>query len=303
MINFGRFSGIGPKGDDWRFASAHILQVARRQQAQAFCDDEVPQNRLVDHFSVRLRQNGGFQQCGGSLAPPTLTKPVDDLQQPVVACPGVTGGSLKTIEFAQKHKKPYLHVHLDTQDKVIRAFIDTHRPKLLNIAGSRESKEPGVYGWSWRCWSESCLDVIALPRLCLAMIKTLLTWTILFVVSITVNAAPPKTDDLSPEVLALQGVWAPVNEADEPGIHCRMVVHGRYFLIFHPSNYGTSVREVRGFTADGQWIRDAKGEKVMEYMAAEDGSSFSFENTRKSEIELKRVGNLPNLNIKKPAKK
>ena len=135
------------------------------------------------------------------------------------------------------------------------------------------------------------------------MIKTLLTCAFLCIFSFTLHAEPPKTDNLSPEVLALQGVWAPVDEADDQGISCRLIVHGSYFLLFYPSTYGTSVREVRGFTADGQWIRDAKGERVMEYMATKDGSSFSFENTRKSEIELKRVGNLPDLNIKKPAKK
>jgi hypothetical protein len=55
----------------------------------------------------------------------------------------VTGGSLKTIEFAKKHKMPCLHVHQGTADTEIKGIIETHRPKLLNLAGSRESKEPG----------------------------------------------------------------------------------------------------------------------------------------------------------------
>lgn len=59
----------------------------------------------------------------------------------------VTGGSRKTIEFARKHKKPCLHFHKGTLDAEINGFIETHRPKLLNIAGSRESKEPGIYAW------------------------------------------------------------------------------------------------------------------------------------------------------------
>ncbi len=59
----------------------------------------------------------------------------------------VTGGSLKTIEFARKHKKPWLHAHKGTADDEIRSFLDTHRPKLLNIAGSREEKEPGIRAW------------------------------------------------------------------------------------------------------------------------------------------------------------
>lgn len=59
----------------------------------------------------------------------------------------VTGGSLKTIEFAKKYRKPCLHVHQGTAGKEIRAFVETHQPKLLNIAGSREEKEPGIYSW------------------------------------------------------------------------------------------------------------------------------------------------------------
>ena len=59
----------------------------------------------------------------------------------------MTGGSLKTIEFAKKHNKPCLHVHKDTPDTEIKGSTETHRPKLLNIAGSRESKEPGIFTW------------------------------------------------------------------------------------------------------------------------------------------------------------
>ena len=61
--------------------------------------------------------------------------------------PTATGGSLKTIEFAIKHQRPFLHVHEGTTDGQIRAFLHAHRPKRLNIAGSRETKEPGIYAW------------------------------------------------------------------------------------------------------------------------------------------------------------
>lgn len=61
-----------------------------------------------------------------------------------------TGGSKKTINLAKKHKKPCLHLHrgvLAVPDKLI-AFLDKHQPvRRLNVAGSRESKEPGLYEW------------------------------------------------------------------------------------------------------------------------------------------------------------
>jgi hypothetical protein len=61
-----------------------------------------------------------------------------------------TGGSKKTITLAKKLKKPCLHLHrgiLAVPDKLV-AFLDKHHPvRRLNIAGSRESKEPGLYEW------------------------------------------------------------------------------------------------------------------------------------------------------------
>ena len=72
------------------------------------------------------------------------------------------GGSLKTIHFAQQHKKPWLHVDLyqggrQEQVKRIVAWLegkvaiekeeDVARPSLrcvLNVAGSRERDNPGI---------------------------------------------------------------------------------------------------------------------------------------------------------------
>jgi hypothetical protein len=58
----------------------------------------------------------------------------------------LTGGSKKTVEFARKHKKPNLH--LCAGDKAaaenLRAFVEEHRVKVLNVAGPRASNGPGV---------------------------------------------------------------------------------------------------------------------------------------------------------------
>ena len=60
-----------------------------------------------------------------------------------------TGGSLKTINLCKKHGKPCLHISRDTFDHAlkIQAFILALDIRVLNVAGSRESKEPGIYEW------------------------------------------------------------------------------------------------------------------------------------------------------------
>ncbi|MCF7675560.1 MAG: putative molybdenum carrier protein [Akkermansiaceae bacterium] len=64
----------------------------------------------------------------------------------------VTGGSLKTIVFAKKHKKPCLHLPRDGGSLFapalqLQEFVKQHGIKRLNVAGSRESKEPGIHQW------------------------------------------------------------------------------------------------------------------------------------------------------------
>ena len=60
----------------------------------------------------------------------------------------LTGGSRKTLEFAHSLKKPVLHIpktgSLEKPAEMLRAFIQTHRIKVLNVAGPRKSEEPGI---------------------------------------------------------------------------------------------------------------------------------------------------------------
>jgi hypothetical protein len=59
----------------------------------------------------------------------------------------VTGGTRLTVECAKKHNKPYLVVQLD-RVVIVDATIDwfdANNIRVLNIAGPRESKYPGVY--------------------------------------------------------------------------------------------------------------------------------------------------------------
>lgn len=69
----------------------------------------------------------------------------------------VTGGSLRTIEFAKKHKKPCVHIscaEYQPAEALIR-FVEEHAIKVLNVAGSRESKEPGIWKWTYSVIEDS----------------------------------------------------------------------------------------------------------------------------------------------------
>jgi len=60
------------------------------------------------------------------------------------------GGSARTKDFAILHGKPWLHLPLDTLElfetaETVKSFIATHSIRTLNVAGSRESTEPGIH--------------------------------------------------------------------------------------------------------------------------------------------------------------
>lgn len=59
----------------------------------------------------------------------------------------MTGGTHLTNEFCHKHSKPHLFVDLNQlhPEQKILEWIKTIKPKVLNIAGPRESKYPGIY--------------------------------------------------------------------------------------------------------------------------------------------------------------
>jgi Circularly permutated YpsA SLOG family len=63
---------------------------------------------------------------------------------------GLSGGSKRTAEFAKKHGRPFLHLSLVTGGETraaekLAAFVRAHRVAKLNVAGSRESKAPGIH--------------------------------------------------------------------------------------------------------------------------------------------------------------
>lgn len=60
----------------------------------------------------------------------------------------ITGGSKLTASVCTQNDKPYMviSVHCDgvKNNKAIVAFLKAHQPSVLNVAGNRESKSPGL---------------------------------------------------------------------------------------------------------------------------------------------------------------
>lgn len=61
------------------------------------------------------------------------------------------GGSAFTVDCARRLGKPWLHVDLGigpkaSQARRIRAWMRANSVESLNVAGSRESRRPGIYG-------------------------------------------------------------------------------------------------------------------------------------------------------------
>jgi hypothetical protein len=71
----------------------------------------------------------------------------------------LSGGSLVTRERALRWRRPWLHLHPGVDaPALLRAFLDAHRPRVLNVAGPRASKEPRV-----GVFVRSVLDQAAAP--------------------------------------------------------------------------------------------------------------------------------------------
>jgi hypothetical protein len=62
----------------------------------------------------------------------------------------LVGGSRRTADFAERHGKPWLHLYpgLHYQpESLLLDFINAGKVEVLNVAGSRASKEPRIAQW------------------------------------------------------------------------------------------------------------------------------------------------------------
>jgi len=70
----------------------------------------------------------------------------------------LTGGSKRTSDFANKLGKPWIHLFPGCSyrpEKDLIRFVEDNQIRVLNVAGSRGSKEPDLHGWVKRMLTDS----------------------------------------------------------------------------------------------------------------------------------------------------
>ena len=110
----------------------------------------VPKGRLTENGPLPNTFKGMQEHTSADYLKRTEANVVDS-DATVVLCHGKpTGGSLRTIKFAIKHHRPWFHIHLNrSMESEVREFVewlksDCPEPCTLNVAGTRESKKPGI---------------------------------------------------------------------------------------------------------------------------------------------------------------
>ena len=68
--------------------------------------------------------------------------------------PTLTGGSKRTAEFAEKHRKPWIHLarrssSYESSALMLQRLAEENGVQVLNIAGTRGSKKPDVWQFAY----------------------------------------------------------------------------------------------------------------------------------------------------------
>ncbi len=99
--------------------------------------------RIPDHYEL--------EECESSEYSVRTEYNVRDSDATIIFAYGTTPGSMSTLRFTVEHNKPSLMPDLSknhTDEELVRAvvrFIRHFKPKIINVAGSRESKAPGIH--------------------------------------------------------------------------------------------------------------------------------------------------------------
>jgi hypothetical protein len=106
-----------------------------------------PAGRKAEDGTIDLRYN--LKETPSSGYVQRTKRNVRDSDGTVIFSIGenLSGGSLKTLEFAQKHEKPWLYLSAARTEDASRRlwqFVEDNHIRVLNVAGSRASKEPRV---------------------------------------------------------------------------------------------------------------------------------------------------------------
>lgn len=64
------------------------------------------------------------------------------------------GGSLQTTKFAEQHGKLWIHIRPTVAPKYLARFLVSKNVLTLNVAGKRESAQPGIYQFARKVLEE-----------------------------------------------------------------------------------------------------------------------------------------------------
>jgi hypothetical protein len=111
----------------------------------------VPAGRMAEDGPIDMRYTNLLELSRGTYRDRTL-KNVEDGDATLIFARGKPkNGTAYTISCARKLRKPILIIDMVEQDEIshvkkVLEWFESIRPEVINIAGPRESKSPGIYG-------------------------------------------------------------------------------------------------------------------------------------------------------------
>ncbi len=118
----------------------------------------IPKGRLTE--SGVLPEKYNLQEMTSKSYPKRTEKNVLDSDGTVIFTHGkLTGGSLLTQKKAIEHNKPLIHLDLnkitvEVAVDLLKDFIQDNGVEVLNVAGSRGSKDQEIYGKTFQVVNE-----------------------------------------------------------------------------------------------------------------------------------------------------
>ena len=116
----------------------------------------IPKGRKAENGTVPAKYDQLTEMESANYLARTEANVVDSDATLVLTYGKATGGSKRTMEFAKKHGKPAFHIAIDEYSRkdvvwAVRRWFEGDMTELnppencvLNVAGSRESKAPGI---------------------------------------------------------------------------------------------------------------------------------------------------------------
>jgi hypothetical protein len=148
VVKSGVFQKIISGGQTGADRAALDFAIARGIPHGGWC----PCGRLAEDGAIPARY--GLTETPSSDYAQRTEWNVRDSEGTVIFSVGTTlaGGSQQTVELAAQHRKPCLHLSQErdggTAATKLGDFLVKYGIRILNVAGPRESHEPGVAGFT-----------------------------------------------------------------------------------------------------------------------------------------------------------